>query len=90
MFTGSGLQLQHNQSAFNITFMTNPALERALMTGITRTSKESIFSDLNNLNVETTTSDEYAANFVFTEAEVFASMDAYGMTEQEKRRIDLV
>lgn len=48
------------RSLFNATFKTNPWLERALMTGITRVSKESIFSDLNNLKVVTTTSNEYA------------------------------
>lgn len=36
---------------FNATFKTNPYLERAVLTGITRVSKESVFSDLNNLNV---------------------------------------
>lgn len=48
------------RSLFNVTFKTNPWLERGMMTGITRVSKESIFSDLNNLKVVTTTSDEYA------------------------------
>ena len=51
-------------------FKTNPYLERAMMTGITRVSKESIFSDLNNLRVVTTTSDLYADCFGFTEKEV--------------------
>ncbi|MDE7425501.1 MAG: AAA family ATPase, partial [Lachnospiraceae bacterium] len=51
---------------FNSTFKTNPYLERAIMTGITRVSKESIFSDLNNLKVVTTTSGEYATSFGFT------------------------
>ena len=45
------------RSLFNSTFKTNPWLERGIMTGITRVSKESIFSDLNNLVVVTTTSD---------------------------------
>ena len=36
------------RSLFNSTFKTNPYLERAIMTGITRVSKESVFSDLNN------------------------------------------
>lgn len=40
------------RSLFNSTFKTSPYLERAIMTGITRVSKESIFSDLNNLEVE--------------------------------------
>ena len=52
---------------FNSTFKTNPYLERAVMTGITRISKESIFSDLNNLKVVSTTSDKYADVFGFTE-----------------------
>lgn len=72
------------RSLFNATFKTNPYLERAVMTGITRISKESIFSDLNNLEVVTTTSDKYASAFGFTEEEVFAALDDYGMgTEKE-------
>lgn len=58
------------RSLFNATFKTNPWLERAIMTGITRVSKESIFSDLNHLEVVTTTSDKYADCFGFTEEEV--------------------
>ena len=66
------------RSFFNSTFKTNPYLERAVMTGITRVSKESIFSDLNNLKVVTTTSNEYASSFGFTEEEVFKALDEYG------------
>lgn len=72
------------RSMFNAAFKTNPYLERAIMTGITRVSKESIFSDLNNLKVVTTTSNEYGTSFGFTEEEVFAAMDEYGLTEREK------
>ena len=72
---------------FNNTFKTNPSMERAIMTGITRVSKESIFSDLNNLNVVTTTSDEYATSFGFTEDEVFAAMDEQGIPEIEKENV---
>lgn len=72
------------RSMFNSTFKTNPWLERAIMTGITRVSKESIFSDLNNLKVVTTTSNEYGTAFGFTEEEVFTSMDEFGFTEKEK------
>lgn len=72
------------RSLFNSTFKTNPWLERAIMTGITRVSKESIFSDLNNLKVVTTTSDEYADCFGFTEEEVFAGMDEYGYTDKNR------
>ncbi len=69
---------------FNATFKTNPHLERALMTGITRISKESIFSDLNNLRVISTTSDNYADSFGFTEEEVFAALDEFGMSDQKQ------
>ena len=72
------------RSLFNATFKTNPWLDRAIMTGITRVSKESIFSDLNNLKVVTTTSEEYATAFGFTEDEVFGAMDEMGYQEKEK------
>ena len=79
------------RSMFNSAFKTNPWLERAIMTGITRVSKESIFSDLNNLKVVTTTSDEYATSFGFTEEEVFAALEECGRAgekEQVKRWYD--
>ena len=72
------------RSFFNLAFKTNIYLERAVMTGITRVSKESIFSDLNNIKVITTTSNEYADVFGFTEEEVFAGMDEQGMTEKDE------
>lgn len=75
------------RSLFNNTFKTNPYLERAILTGITRISKESIFSDLNNLKVITTTSDIYATAFGFTEEEVFAAMDEQEIPETEKERV---
>ena len=77
----------YTRALFNNTFKTNPSLERAVMTGITRVSKESIFSDLNNLTVVTTTSDRYATAFGFTEAEVFAAMDEQGIPEAEKEKV---
>ena len=71
------------RSLFNAAFKTNPFLERAIMTGITRVSKESVFSDLNNLVVITTTSADYAESFGFTEKEVFAALKEYGMEEKQ-------
>ena len=73
------------RSLFNSAFKTNPYMERAIMTGITRVSRESIFSDLNNLKVVTTTSDEYADSFGFTEKEVFAALDEFGMSDQKQK-----
>ena len=67
---------------FNATFKTNENLERALMTGITRVAKESIFSDLNHLVIVTVQSDDYADAFGFTEQEVFAAMDEYGLADK--------
>ena len=75
------------RSLFNSSFKTNPWLERAVMTGITRVSKESIFSDLNNLEVVTSTSDKYVTSFGFTEEEVFAALEECGLSaEKEKVR----
>ena len=73
------------RSLFNSTFKTNPYMARGIMTGITRVSKESVFSDLNNLKVVTTTSDEYATSFGFTEEEVFAALDAGGLGEEKEK-----
>lgn len=85
------------RNLFNSTFKTNRWLERGIMTGITRVSKssfedsESIFSDLNNLEVVTTTSDKYATAFGFAEEEVFTALELFGRggeKEQVKRWYD--
>ena len=68
---------------FNSTFKTNPYLERAIMTGITRVSKESIFSDLNNLDIVTTMSQKYETSFGFTEEEVFNALDEYNLSDKK-------
>jgi len=72
------------RSLFNNTFKTNEYLGRAILTGITRVSKESMFSDLNNLDVCTMSSEKYQEYFGFTEEEVFESMDEYGYTNKEE------
>ena len=71
------------RSLFNAAFKTNPYLNRAMMTGITRVSKESIFSDLNNLKVVTTTSEEYATCFGFTQEEVFQALEEFQLADQK-------
>lgn len=73
------------RSLFNSTFKTNPYLERALLTGITRISKESIFSNLNNIEVITTTSEKYCTSFGFTEAEVTDALEQFGLQENLDR-----
>ncbi len=77
----------YTRALFNNTFKTNPSMERGIMTGITRVSKESVFSDLNNLTVVTTTSERYATCFGFTENEVFTAMDEQGIPEEEKENV---
>ena len=69
------------RNLFNSTFKTNPYLERALMTGITRISKESIFSDLNNLKVDTMTTAKYDTDFGFTEEEVQSALQLYNLDD---------
>lgn len=73
------------RSMFNAAFKTNPYMERGIMTGITRVSKESIFSDLNHMEVVTTTSDKYATSFGFTEEEVFAALDGFGLSDKKEQ-----
>lgn len=70
---------------FNATFKSNPFLERGLLTGITRVSKESIFSDLNNLTVVTTTSEKYSTQFGFTQDEVSGALKEYGLESQKEK-----
>ena len=72
------------RSLFNSTFKTNPYMERGLLTGITRVSKESIFSDLNNLEVVTTTSEKYSSSFGFTEEEVFHALENNGLFAEKE------
>ena len=73
------------RSLFNATFKTNPYLERVVMTGITRVSRESMFSDLNNLDVATVTSEKYAECFGFGEAEVWEALKEYGLYHTRQR-----
>ena len=72
------------RNMFNGTLKTNPYLHKALLTGITRVSRESLFSDLNNLNVVTNSSEQYADCFGFTEKEVFDSLDEYGYSAEKE------
>ena len=72
------------KAMFNASFKENPYMERAILTGITRVSKESVFSDLNNLKVITTTSVKYETSFGFTEEEVLAALAEYGLLRQKQ------
>lgn len=71
------------RSFFVTTFKDNDSIERGLITGITRISKESIFSELNHLEVVTTLSDKYSTSFGFTEKEVFQVLDELNLSEHK-------
>ncbi len=72
------------RNLFNCTFKTNPFLERAIMTGITRVSKESVFFDLNNIETVTTTSEKYETSFGFTQEEVRNALKEYDLFEERE------
>lgn len=63
------------------TFKSNPFLERGILTGITRVSKESLFSGLNNLKVVTVTSQKYETVFGFTEDEVASALEEFQLAD---------
>ena len=69
---------------FEATFKINPYLDRAILTGITRVSKESLFSGLNNLKVISMTSDKYADFFGFTQEEISAALKEFELENKEK------
>ncbi len=72
------------RSLFNNTFKTNKYMSRSILTGITRVSKESMFSDLNNLELCTMSSAKYCQYFGFTRKEVTDSMKSFGYTNKEE------
>lgn len=65
-------------------FKANEYFERTILTGITCISKESFFSDMNNIVIDTVTSDRYADLFGFTEEEVFDALDCHDGMEKQK------
>jgi len=69
---------------FNTTFKSNPYMYRSVLTGITRVSKESLFSDFNNIEICTLSAVKYQEYFGFNEEEVFEAMDEYGLTNKDE------
>ena len=63
-------------------FKTNPSLYRGILTGITRVSKESIFSGLNNLRVNTIFDKPFSQYFGITSDELKEMLDFYGIPEK--------
>ncbi|OGT67026.1 MAG: hypothetical protein A3J38_05500 [Gammaproteobacteria bacterium RIFCSPHIGHO2_12_FULL_45_9] len=70
------------QAFLGNTLKTNPYLERAVLTGILRVARESLFSDMNNVGVYTLFNDEYSEHFGFTEPEVNALLEQTGFISQ--------
>lgn len=78
---------------FHNAFKQNDYYSRAIITGVTRISKNSLFSDLNNLEVDTVTCDAYADCFGFTEQEVTDALKCQSLDKmrdvKEKKRYEV-
>ena len=79
-----GEMVDFMRNLFNSSFKSNPYMNRAIMTGITRIGRESLFSDFNHANILTVFDDKYSQYFGFTENEVFKALDNYGLDEKDK------
>lgn len=79
-----GEMVDFMRNLFNSSFKSNPYMNRAIMTGITRIGRESLFSDFNHANILTIFDDKYSQYFGFTEDEVFKALDNYGLDEKDK------
>lgn len=74
------------RSLFESALKTNDALELAVVTGCLRISKESIFTGLNNLEINSIRNKSFGEYFGFTQDEVEVMLDDYGLVEN----IDIV
>ena len=70
------------RSLFESALKTNPYLEKSVITGCLRISKESIFTGLNNLKVDSVLRTEYGDSFGFTESEVEEMLAYYDLQEE--------
>ncbi|MBQ8803747.1 MAG: AAA family ATPase [Tyzzerella sp.] len=70
------------RSLFSGGFKDNPHLSYGFMTGILRVAKESIFSGLNNLKVNSILENDYSQYFGFTPEEVREMAEYYGVHEK--------
>ena len=76
--------VQFIRSLFESALKTNPALEFSVMTGCLRISKESIFTGLNNLAVNSILSNKYSESFGFVQYEVDELMEYYNIEEKSQ------
>lgn len=70
------------RNLFSGGFKDNPHLAYGFMTGILRIAKESIFSGLNNLKINSILDRKYSSYFGFTSDEVRAMADYYGVPDK--------
>lgn len=77
-----GKMVDFIRSLFESALKTNDVLEFAIVTGCLRISKESIFTGLNNLKINSILSDNYAEYFGFTGLEVEEMLKNYGLEEK--------
>ena len=70
------------RSLFESALKTNPYLEKSVITGCLRISKESIFTGLNNLETDNVLHTRYADSFGFTEDEVKAMLTYYDLAAE--------
>ena len=74
--------IQFIRSLFESALKTNPYLEKSVITGCLRISKESIFTGLNNLKSDSVLHTEYGDSFGFTESEVEAMLTYYDLAAE--------
>ena len=74
--------IQFIRSLFESALKTNPYLEKSMITGCLRISKESIFTGLNNLETDSVLHTRYADSFGFTEDEVKAMLAYYDLAAE--------
>ena len=72
------------RSLFESALKTNDALERAVVTGCLRISKESIFTGLNHLKINSIENKDFAEGFGFTRRETMDFLKAYGLADKEE------
>ncbi len=77
-----GRMVDFIRSLFESVLKTNDALEFAVVTGCLRISRESIFTGLNHLKIDSIRDDSFAESFGFTEAETESMLRYYGMVER--------
>ena len=72
------------KNLFSAALKTNPSLYKGILTGVTRGSKESIFSGLNNLLVNTIFDNHFSDCFGLTKKEVSDMLDFYGVPDKKE------